>query len=113
MLLHMVLEETYPVHPQVERRGTNRSPQEATIAIRHGRQRGESFNAVPLIESTRHGARLIMSSSAKKDEGVDFQVNIGRKTFQGEARVAWTMPLSNGRAVAGLEFLSFRLQLPE
>lgn len=111
MLLHMVLEETYPVHPQVERRGTTRTQEDATIEIRHGK-RGADFNTVPLIESTRHGARLIMSSSAKQDEGVDFQVSIGRKTFQGEARVAWTMPLSNGRAVAGLEFLSFRLKNP-
>lgn len=108
MLIEM-LEETYPVHPQVERRGRGRRLQEdATIEIRHGKK-SPNFATVTLIESTRHGARLIMSSSAKRDDGVEFIVHIGRNTFQGQARVAWTQPLSNDRAVVGLEYVTFRL----
>jgi hypothetical protein len=33
---------------------------------------------------------------------------MGRNTFSGQARVAWTQPLSNDRAVVGLEFITFR-----
>jgi hypothetical protein len=107
MLIEM-LEETYPVHPQVERRGRGRRLQEdATIAIRHGK-RSQDFAHTTLIESTRHGARLIMSGSARRDDGIEFIVHMGRNTFSGQARVAWTQPLSNDRAVVGLEFITFR-----
>ena len=106
MLIEM-LEETYPVHPQVERRGRGpRLQEDATIEIRHGK-RGQNFSSMTLIESTRHGARLIMPISARRNDGVEFIVHMGRNTFQGQARVAWTQPLSNDRAVVGLEFISF------
>ena len=107
MLVELALEETYPVHPPVERRGKTRLVEDATIEVRHGKKK--AFSTVPLIESSRHGARLIMPATAKKDHGVEFMVRIGANTFQGEARVAWSMPLSNERSVVGLEFLTFRL----
>lgn len=108
MQIQIALEESYPVHPPVERRGKSRLQEDATIEVRYGKKR-KTFTTVPLIESTRHGARLIMTGSAKRDEGLEFIVRIGRNTFEGEARVAWTQPLSNDRAVVGLEFVTFRL----
>ena len=65
--------------------------------------------AVATAWATRHGARLVMSGKVKKEDGLDFEVHIGRNTFQGKARVAWTMPLISGQTVAGLEFLTFHL----
>ena len=103
-----ILEETYPVHPQVERRGKSRLSQDATIEVRYGKKY-KDFTNVTLIESTRHGARLILSGSAARNDGVEFIVRIGSNTFAGQARVAWSQPLSNERAVVGIEFVTFQL----
>lgn len=103
-----ILEDTYPLHPQVDRRGKSRLTEKASIEVRYGK-RYKDFTSVTLIESTRHGARLILSGSASRDDGVEFKVRIGRNTFEGQARVAWSQPLSNHRAVVGLEFVTFKL----
>ena len=89
-----------------ERRNKVRLKQEASITLRHAKK---DFRSFTLIESTRHGARLVMSGKVRKEDGVDFLINIGSKSFEGKARVAWTMPLTSGQTVAGLEFLTFQL----
>lgn len=104
-----ILEETYPVHPQVDRRGKSRLTEAANIEVRYGK-RYKDFTPVTLIESTRHGARLILSDSPNRDDGLEYQVRIGRNTFEGQARVAWSQPLSNHRTVVGLEFVTFKLR---
>jgi hypothetical protein len=109
MHIEKALDQTYPVHPPEERRGKSRLQEDATIKVRNCAKKRNGFTTVPLIESTRHGARLVMTGSAKCDDGIEFIVRMGRNTFQGQARVAWTQPLSNERSVVGLEFLTFRL----
>jgi hypothetical protein len=90
-----------------ERRHRARLKQDATIEVRHGKR--SEYRSFTLIESTRHGARLVMPGKTRQEDGVDFVVSIGRNTFRGQARVAWTMPLTTGQVVAGLEFLTFNL----
>lgn len=101
---HTAIEENSADELCPERRVKSRQLQNARIAVSHGKS---SLVSAPLIESTREGARLIMSGKAKKDQPVEFVVSIENNSFLGEARIAWTMPLSNGRAVVGLEFITF------
>ena len=61
---------------------------------------------VPVIECTEYGARVVLNGNATQGEDINVVVKTDKYSLIGEARVAWTSPLSNGRAVAGLEFLN-------
>ena len=85
-----------------ERRAATRQREEATIEIR----RGSGFETAPLIEYTQHGARLVLHN-VTAGQTLNFVISTARRTLRGQARVAWTSPLSNGRSVAGLELLRY------
>ncbi len=82
-----------------DRREFTRRPQQASMEVR---RQGADFAAVPLIEYTHFGARIVLAN-ATAGEAVDFLITTRSRTLKGEGRVAWTSTLSNGRKVAGLE----------
>jgi hypothetical protein len=84
-----------------DRRGVARQREGATIEVRNG---NSGFVSAPLIEYSQFGARLVLSN-VSIGQSLDFVISTARRTVSGQGRVAWTSPLSNGRAVVGLELV--------
>lgn len=66
------------------------------------------FSLPPVIESTRTGARFVLAAHVKKDQKFRYSAKFGANNFVGEGRIAWTVPLNSGKAICGVEFLTFK-----
>ena len=92
--------------PTLERRECARTPRPGAIAVA---ARGASLLETTLVEYNTQGARIVLDGQARLNQRLDFELTTGRGCLEGYARVAWTAATSNGRQVAGLEFIDFTL----
>lgn len=69
---------------------------------------GNSFSDAPVVECCQKGARVVLSDVLKTGDPLHIILQNPVNTRKGMARVAWVNPLSNGRAVVGLEFRYFK-----
>lgn len=98
---HTVLKNKSLSHLVDERRGRPRTAKNATIAFTVG----ENSTSCPVIEMSNYGARIVLNHNTNVNQTIEIRAITSRLTIKGKARVAWTSPLTNGRAVVGLEFL--------
>lgn len=89
-----------------ERRSAYRATREARMVVSNERC---DMVETELLEHTTCGARVVLHGQAATGHRVDFQLTTRTSCLDGFARVAWTLPLANGRAIAGLEFVDFTM----
>lgn len=89
-----------------DRRESLRVKERAEIRVALADDSG--FSLPPVIESTRTGARFVLAANVKKDQKFRYSAKFGANHFVGEGRIAWTVPLNGGKAVCGVEFLTFK-----
>lgn len=91
----------------LDRRECRRLPKQGTICV--ATKKCPAMISSPLIEYTTQGARVVINGNVRPNQRVDFRLTTGNGQLEGYARIAWTSPLSNGRHVAGLEFIDFTM----
>ncbi len=90
----------------LDRRECRRNSKQGSISVA---TKGSVLASAPLIEYTTQGARVVINANVRPNQRVDFRLTTDNGHLDGYARIAWTSPLSNGRHVAGLEFIDFTM----
>ena len=107
MMLTMPRQTSRDEQLGLDRRECRRLHKQGRISV--ATKKRPSMTSSPLIEYTTQGARVVINGNVRPNQRINFSLTTSNGRLEGYARVAWTSPLSNGRHVAGLEFIDFTM----
>lgn len=70
------------------------------------RRRGTgNYSDSPVVEYTGKGARVLLNGTVADSDTLEVKIRLDNLSITGNARIAWTAPMTNGTSVAGIQFL--------
>lgn len=65
-----------------------------------------NFSNAPVVEYTSRGARVLLNETVAGSDTLEVKIHLENLSITGNARIAWTSPMTNGTSVAGIQFLN-------